>query len=122
MLLIKAYEIFKEERYLDEAKNVSEVVWQRGLLKKGLGLCHGISGNGYVFLHLYRVTGEQKYLHRALQFSFFGMSDKCREEAWPQPSKPYSLFNGLCAAVCYLADLQSDVQKYCFPGCDLVSY
>ena len=33
-----------------------EVIWTRGLLKKGEGLCHGSAGNGYAFLHLYQVT------------------------------------------------------------------
>lgn len=39
------------------AKRAGECVWRLGLLKKGLGLCHGMGGNGYVFLRLYQVTG-----------------------------------------------------------------
>ncbi len=33
-----------------------EVIWSRGLLKKGWGLCHGTAGNGYAFIHLYQIT------------------------------------------------------------------
>lgn len=44
MLFCRAYEVFKHRRYLDAALAAGDVVWQRGLLKKGLGLCHGIAG------------------------------------------------------------------------------
>lgn len=43
----------------------SDVIWQRGLLRKGYGICHGTSGNGYSFLSLYRLTQDKKYLYRA---------------------------------------------------------
>ena len=98
--------------------NIAEVVWQRGLLKKGVGICHGVSGNGYYFLYLHRYTRDPKHLHRALQFAEFAVSPKCRTEAWPETSKPYSLFNGLSGAVCYFGDLLPGTQ-FCFPGGDL---
>jgi hypothetical protein len=46
----------REKRKTSEAIAASDVVWERGLLKKGVGLCHGISGNAYLFLYLFRVT------------------------------------------------------------------
>jgi lantibiotic modifying enzyme len=37
-------------------------IWQRGLLRKEMGLCHGISGNGYTFLFMERYLAyEQKF-------------------------------------------------------------
>ncbi len=55
LLLIKAYEIFNNEMYLEKAKYIARnVIWPRGLLRKGVGLCHGISGNAYAFLAVYR--------------------------------------------------------------------
>lgn len=48
----------------------AEVVWNRGLLKR-VGICHGISGNAYVFLSLYRLTGIVEYLYRAKAFACF---------------------------------------------------
>lgn len=33
-------------------------VWIRGLLRKGLGLCHGIPGNGFALLKLHPTGGE----------------------------------------------------------------
>lgn len=57
--------MFKEEKYLKEAAECAEVIWQRGLLRKGYGICHGTAGNGYAFLSLYKLTQEKKYLYRA---------------------------------------------------------
>ena len=44
--------------YLDAAIKAGELVWERGLLKKGNGLCHGSAGNGYAFIHLYQVRSR----------------------------------------------------------------
>ena len=46
------------------------MVWNRGLLKR-VGICHGVSGNAYVFLSLYRLTGNVEYLYRAKAFACF---------------------------------------------------
>jgi hypothetical protein len=63
---IKAAAVFGEAKYITAAEELGEVVWNRGLLKKGLGgLCHGIGGNAYVFLKLHEATGDKKHLERA---------------------------------------------------------
>ena len=41
--------------------------WKRGLLRKGYGICHGVSGNAYTFLALFKQTSDPVYLHRALK-------------------------------------------------------
>jgi hypothetical protein len=56
LLFCKAYEVFKEEKYITAAEEASKEIWKRGLLRKGLGLCHGSSGNAYPFLKLYEIT------------------------------------------------------------------
>ena len=56
--------------YLELAQSAGDVVWERGLLKKGYALCHGTAGNGYVFLALYRATNDTKWLHRAVKVSY----------------------------------------------------
>lgn len=58
-------QVFKEEKYLKEAMECSDVIWHRGLLRKGYGICHGTAGNGYSFLSLYHLTQDKKYLYRA---------------------------------------------------------
>lgn len=64
-LFAKAYLINKKPQYLDTCIRSGELVWQKGLLKKGPGICHGVAGSAYVFLLLYRLTGNSKYMYRA---------------------------------------------------------
>ncbi|CAK9075906.1 LanC-like protein 2 (Testis-specific adriamycin sensitivity protein) [Durusdinium trenchii] len=54
-------------RYQELAQQFGEVIWRRGLLKKGLGLCHGAPGNGLAMLSL---QGEL-WLNRAKHFAVF---------------------------------------------------
>jgi lantibiotic modifying enzyme len=51
------FKIYKHERYLQAAKTCAEVIWKRGILKKGYGICHGVAGNGYALLQVYQCTG-----------------------------------------------------------------
>eukprot|EP00210_Caulerpa_lentillifera_P002721 g2601.t1 len=102
-LFAKAYEIFQEEVFLNAAVRAGEVVWERGLLKKGPSLCHGVSGNGYALLKLYKVTHDDKYLMRAACFAEFMMSTEFR--AARVPDNPWSLFEGWAGALCFLLDI-----------------
>ena len=43
-LLARAYVIWKDEKYLTALTRAADCVWRRGLLRKGPGLCHGVSG------------------------------------------------------------------------------
>ncbi|KAI9186812.1 hypothetical protein LWI28_021228 [Acer negundo] len=62
--------VFGDEEFLQAAVDAEEMVWKRGLLKQ-VGIWHGISGNTYVFLALYRLTGKAEYLYRAKAFACF---------------------------------------------------
>lgn len=73
-----------------------ETTWEKGLLKKGVGLCHGIAGNGYALL----VNG---YVRHAACFADF-MIDQLAELEH-RPDHPFSLFEGMAGAVCFMADL-----------------
>ena len=46
-------------------RKAGDLCWERGLLRKGPGICHGVAGSGYVFLLLYRLTGDRQQLARA---------------------------------------------------------
>ena len=52
---------------IEIAKHLGECVWKRGLLKKGVGLCHGIGGNGLALFSLYRATSD----HIVSTFRYF---------------------------------------------------
>lgn len=113
-LMAKAYLHWRDEKYLQACLKSGELVWKRGLLRKGPGTCHGVAGNGYVFLLLYRLTGDDRHLYRALKFADFMFTDEFRMGA-RTPDNPYSLFEGLAGTACYLADLlQPDKAEFPF--------
>ena len=60
------------------------------MILQGIGLCHGIAGNGYSLLSLYRLTWDETHLRRAQHFGAF------MAEHWQQlyevPDWPASLY------------------------------
>ncbi|XP_051796781.1 lanC-like protein 2 isoform X2 [Acanthochromis polyacanthus] len=115
-MLIMAHKVFKEEKYLKEAAECAEVIWQRGLLRKGYGICHGTAGNGYAFLSLYKLTQEKKYLYRACKFAEWCLdygTHGCRI-----PDRPYSLFEGMAGTIHYLSEMGKP-EASCFPAFEL---
>lgn len=97
LTLVKAAEVFGDKEFLEAAMNAAEVVWNRGLLKR-VGICHGISGNAYVFLSLYRLTGIVEYLYRAKAFACF-LLDRAHmlmsSGEMHGGDAPFSLFEGV---------------------------
>lgn len=99
-------------RSLDQAL---QTVWERGLLRKGFGLCHGIAGSGYTFLMMYRYTGSEEYLYKAHKMAEAIRSDEIGKEVevFVDPQRysvgvadfPYSLMEGLGGTVCFCCDL-----------------
>ncbi|PVD30460.1 hypothetical protein C0Q70_09726 [Pomacea canaliculata] len=98
-----AYQTYKKKEYLDAAEECGNVVWKRGLLKKGYGLCHGAAGNAYAFLTLFHLTHDKKYLYRACKFAewcFDYGKHGCRI-----PDTPFSMFEGMAGTIYFLVDL-----------------
>jgi hypothetical protein len=58
---------------------IGSCIWEKGLLKKGPGICHGVAGGGYAHLLLYRLTNDKKYLYRAKKFAQFLHTDKFKQ-------------------------------------------
>ncbi|CAL8323106.1 unnamed protein product [Merluccius merluccius] len=111
-LFAKAYLINNKPQYLDTCIRSGELVWQKGLLKKGPGICHGVAGSAYVFLMLYRLTGNSKYIYRAQRFAEFLFSKEFKASSC-SVTHSYSLFEGLSGTVCFLVDLlQPDQSEF----------
>jgi hypothetical protein len=105
------------ERYLRMATSIAtNVIYPRGLLKKGVGLCHGISGNAYTLLQLSKVLSEASdggsdrttaaashmWQTRALQFAAFAV--EFLDQLKDIPDRPFSLFEGIGGLACFLMD------------------
>ncbi|KAI9093375.1 hypothetical protein K1719_027389 [Acacia pycnantha] len=120
LALVKAAEVFGDKEFVQAAKDAGEVVWNRGLLKR-VGICHGISGNTYIFLSLYRLTGNPEYLYKAKAFACF-LLDRAQklilEGKMHGGDRPYSLFEGLGGmAYIFLDMIDPKVAK--FPAYEL---
>jgi len=63
------------------------VLWNRGLLRKGYGICHGVAGNAYGFLTAYQLTGDQKYIYQAIKVDTFSNTDIFRSTLLSRPNK-----------------------------------
>ncbi|CAG2202342.1 LanC-like protein 3 homolog,LanC-like protein 3 [Mytilus edulis] len=110
----RAYKVWGDDKYLQACIRCGELVWKKGLLKKGPGICHGVAGSGYVFLLLFRLTNDKKYLHRALMFAEFMFTAEFKEQA-KVPDSPYSLYEGWAGTICFLSDLmQPDKAEFPF--------
>ena len=62
--------------FMDEttARAGGELTWVAGPLRKGAGLCHGTAGNGYAFLALLELTGDERWLERARAFAMHSIA------------------------------------------------
>lgn len=120
LTLVKAARVFGDKEFLEAAKDAAEVVWNRGLLKR-VGICHGISGNAYVFFSLYQLTGNVEFLYRAKAFACF-LLDRAHklisEGEMHGGDNPYSLFEGI-GGMSYLFLDMIDPSQAKFPAYDL---
>ncbi|KII70193.1 LanC-like protein 1 [Thelohanellus kitauei] len=112
-LALRCYKTFQDESYHHFATKMAEDTWERGLLRKGSGLCHGVAGNAYAFLAIYNCTKNNKYLNYAFMFAKWIVQ---REEKFHlSASRKYSLYEGLAGALYFLCDLYKPSQAL-FPG------
>ncbi|XP_063620347.1 lanC-like protein 2 isoform X2 [Cydia splendana] len=105
-LLILAYQIFGDDKYMKTALQCGNVVWERGLSTKGYSICHGVSGNAYTFIQLYQATKEPIHLYRACCFTEWCCLERSGTELMP-PERPASLFEGLVGRLYLAGDLQN---------------
>ncbi|XP_055338187.1 lanC-like protein 3 homolog [Paramacrobiotus metropolitanus] len=103
-MLAKAYLVWKDKKYLDACISCGNITWQKGLLRKGPGICHGIAGNGYAFILLYQLTGQVEWLSKAECFADLVLQPSTKEKC-TVPDHPYSLYEGIAGTACYFADL-----------------
>lgn len=94
----KDYEFRMEQLFF----KAGELTWKAGPLNKPCGgLCHGTAGNGYVFLKLFKRSGDAKWLDRARAFGMHVIEQY--ERMWEQYVQGrYSLWIGDLGCAVYL--------------------
>ena len=120
LLFAKAARVFREETeraklYAAAAVRAGDVVWREGLLRKGVGLCHGVAGNGYALLAVSRMPCvaedvQHRFAHRARMFADWVVSDE-GQSLYGVPDNAGSLFEGLAGAACFLMDVDASVSE-----------
>ncbi|EPT31253.1 lanthionine synthetase C family protein [Toxoplasma gondii TgCatPRC2] len=106
--------VFNNREFQKAALRAATCVWKYGLLKKGPGICHGISGSGYALLMAYKLTRDPIWLDRAADFALKMFDEKLQADS-RVPDNPFSLFEGLSGAICFLVDLLKNPLKAAFP-------
>jgi len=84
-------------------------VWARGLLTKGVGICHGASGAGMCFLAHFRATGDRKSLRRACHNAHECLRSPILRDGTAQGDDPFSLLNGWGARALFFAELSAEL-------------
>ena len=101
---------------VEALRRASDCVWKRGLLVKGVGLCHGVGGNGLALLSAWRALGDPALLTRGQQYA------KYAAEHWQQllniPDRPLSMFEGLSGCIILWMSMLCPKQSH-FPGVEL---
>ena len=134
-LFLLANEIFPGFDYAKIAKNCNKCLWERGLLYKGNGLCHGMAGICYALLKLYLSCGDEIYLKEAVGIAMGTFDEnvqkEVREYVDPQrkakgvPDTPYSLMEGDGGLLFMYYDLisvingEKDRMVMVFPGYEI---
>jgi hypothetical protein len=78
-----------------------ELTWRAGPLRKGGGLCHGTAGNGFAFLKLLALTGDERWLHRARHFAMHAIEQVARARNRVGRGR-YTLWTGDIGVALYL--------------------
>jgi lantibiotic modifying enzyme len=71
----QAYRIFKDPKYLNSAIMAANYTIHDGIIRKGMQLGHGVSGNMYMVASLYSVTGDLIWIRHALGMMLTALSD-----------------------------------------------
>ena len=116
-LFLLAEEFFPNNGFKETAFLCNNSLWERGLLYKGNGVCHGMSGVIYGLIKLFKYTKDELYLKEAIGICFGTFDPEIqslvKEYVDPQrkckgiPDTPYSLMEGEGGCLVMYYDLLS---------------
>jgi lantibiotic modifying enzyme len=103
-LFLLAEELYPKNDFKQTALKCNNCLWERGLLYKGNGVCHGMSGVIYGLIKLYKFTKDELYLKEAVGICHGTFDPEVqklvKQYEDPQrysvgiPDTPYSLMEG----------------------------
>eukprot|EP00826_Nyctotherus_ovalis_P061298 TRINITY_DN8706_c0_g2_i1.p1 TRINITY_DN8706_c0_g2~~TRINITY_DN8706_c0_g2_i1.p1 ORF type:complete len:443 (-),score=98.90 TRINITY_DN8706_c0_g2_i1:158-1486(-) len=127
--LLSAYKLLGRDEYFNAALKAGNATWQQGILLKGNGLCHGITGNAYTLHTLYRGTGDDKWKYRSCMLVDASWNPEVQSVVRKYqdgtrvsvgvPDAPYSLMEGNGGTAVLYADLMGKPELVRFPGFEL---
>ena len=116
-LFLLAEEFFPNNGFKETALLSNNCLWERGILYKGNGVCHGMAGVIYALIKLYKYTKNDLYLKEAVGISYGTFDPEIQklvgEYVDPQrkckgiPDTPYSLMEGEGGRLVMYYDLMS---------------
>jgi len=120
-LLDLASKIYKNDKSVYEQATERAVadISSRGLLKKGFGICHGISGSAFALMRKGNISNAIKFALFCCEPACID-SDTLVQQLLETPDRPFSLMEGYCGLLCLLGTLVSDqcaLQQHLGYGC-----
>ena len=134
-LFLLAEELFPNNGFDKVAQNCNKCLWERGILYKGNGVCHGMSGTCYALMKLYTQSNDILYLKETVAIASATFDEKIQSlvSNYPDPQRkrrgmpdtPFSLMEGdgglLIMYYDLIALLEKDKDKMTkiFPGYEI---
>ena len=120
-LFLLAEDFYPKNGFKETAISCNKCLWERGLLYKGNGVCHGMAGITFGLIKLYKYSKNDLYLKEAIgicngtfdpkvQSLVKGYSDPQRKKRGI-PDTPYSLMEGEGGCLVMYYDLISILLK-----------
>ncbi|NRA66087.1 MAG: hypothetical protein HRU19_16480 [Pseudobacteriovorax sp.] len=103
--------VSRERGSIKILESAGSLVYEAGAVSKGVSLCHGTSGSAYALLQIHKLTGESKWLDRAIELSNVAIS-----QYKDSSERRYSLFTGDTGLMVLLTSLENG--NYGFPVLD----
>ena len=127
-LFALSYHLFNDNKYKTALLKCEKPMWERGILLKGNGVCHGIAGTVYGLYKIYTFTKDEIILKKAWLICSATYDEyvqsKCRVYEDPQrrcigaADTPFSLMEGIGGTLSMYYDMLSG--NVCFPGYEIV--
>jgi hypothetical protein len=109
--IVNCFSEFPDSGIDDLLIGAGETTWRAGPLKKGPGLCHGTSGNGYAFLKLFRRTGDARWLDRARRFAMHAI-EQHENDSKAYGQQRYTLWTGDLGLAIYLSNCINATDRF----------